>query len=63
LVVVCRLGRPCRHGLGDRIRCSAIDSTSEPLTRYQPDLIVPSLAELSHAEVQARLFEVSCCET
>jgi len=30
---------------------------------YQPDLIVPSLAELSHAEVQARLFEVSCCET
>jgi NagD protein len=30
---------------------------------YQPDLIVPSLAELSHAEVQARLFEGSCCET
>jgi NagD protein len=30
---------------------------------YQPDLIVPSLGHLSHAEVQARLFEVSCCET
>jgi hypothetical protein len=30
--VVCRLGRPCRHGLGDRIRCSAVDSTSEPIT-------------------------------
>jgi NagD protein len=41
-------------------------STSEKDLRnyaYQPDLIVPSLAELSHAEVQARLFEVSCCET
>jgi NagD protein len=41
-------------------------STSERDLRnyaYQPDLIVPSLAELSHAEVQARLFEVSCCET
>jgi len=41
-------------------------STSEMDLRnyaYQPDLIVPSLAELSHAEVQARLFEVSCCET
>jgi NagD protein len=40
-------------------------STSEKDLRnyaYQPDLIVPSLAELSHAEVQARLFEVSCCE-
>jgi NagD protein len=41
-------------------------STSEKDLRnyaYQPDLIVPSLAELSHAEVQARLFEGSCCET
>jgi NagD protein len=41
-------------------------STSEKDLRnyaYQPDLIVPSLAELSHAEVQARLFEASCCET
>jgi NagD protein len=41
-------------------------STSEKDLRnyaYQPDLIVPSLGHLSHAEVQARLFEVSCCET
>jgi hypothetical protein len=36
LVVVCRLGRPCRNDLGDRIRCSAIDSTSEPLTKLLP---------------------------
>jgi NagD protein len=38
-------------------------STSERDLRkyaYQPDLIVPSLGELSHAEVRTRLFEVSC---
>ena len=41
-------------------------STSERDLRnyaYQPDFIVPSLGELSHAQVQSRLFGVSCCGT